>query len=690
MYKQIVNLDIESLTKAFFQDNLDKHKLESRIGQYDMALEIASTISNNKHIIVEGGVGIGKSLAYLVPAFYLNMHTGKPIAISTSTIALEEQLEKDIKNVSQMLEHNPEVVLAKGKTHFFCSQKARNILKKDRSFNVKYPWIENFLNSDIPGDYNELPGNINKEDWQWLHVEECFFEDCNSFHKCEFYRRRMRMQNTCGIIICNHNLLIADASKRAEKQPTLLPKSLRLVIIDEAHALEEKLRHATSQSFSLQEIKQLINNVVDFFHAKQKHIKSLDRVEKINKELLNNSALLFKNFIEDIEEQREVILNENTNYKDTMQKYFAFQEENKEHNKEKRNISKKLSRSFNCLTSEVLSIKSFRSKEPKKEQELLIEKLENATLFFDSLSQAYTKDIFWLEQDLNFQNLQIAKCPKNLADISCKLFFDSGFSTPAKVLTSATLVNDFNSKKLEKKYSYIIKTTGFPTQTTFGVLSTPKPSPFSYKKNTLLYCPEGMPHPIKDRLAFMEEATKEIQKVTMITKGKSLILFTAKEDMEYIYQKLLKMSLPWKLLKQQKNSSQDQVIKEFIVNQDSILLGTGVLWEGIDIPGPSLSHVIVVKLPFPVPDPILKHKNNLRKDSHFNEMILKLRQGCGRLIRNEEDAGIITLLDPRAELNQESPFFNLKTAETIRKALPFPEAKMGLEDVKEFAKRRIL
>ena len=136
-----------------------------------------------------------------------------------------------------------------------------------------------------------------------------------------------------------------------------------------------------------------------------------------------------------------------------------------------------------------------------------------------------------------------------------------------------------------------------------------------------------------------------------ISVGKALVLFTAKTDMEAVYSILSQKELPYKILMQQPGSSQDQVLNEFKENTNSVLLGTGAYWEGISIEGKSLSNVVIFRLPFPVPDPIINYKASIAKDALMDvnvpEMVIKLKQGIGRLIRNFTDTGIVCIIDPR-------------------------------------------
>lgn len=145
-----------------------------------------------------------------------------------------------------------------------------------------------------------------------------------------------------------------------------------------------------------------------------------------------------------------------------------------------------------------------------------------------------------------------------------------------------------------------------------------------------------------------------------ITQVKTLILFTSKSDMEYVYRKLSNMNLPYKILIQGRGSSQAYQLKRFKNDVNSVILGSGTYWEGINIEGESLSQVIIYKLPFPYPDPIISCKMAEADDPLMEiavlEMIIKLRQGIGLLIRSESDKGIVSILDPRLSSESKSRY----------------------------------
>ena len=282
--------------------------------------------------------------------------------------------------------------------------------------------------------------------------------------------------------------------------------------------------------------------------------------------------------------------------------------------------------------------------------------------------------LVWLTTE---KGIRVNVCQKDISREIGRLLFTESRRT---ILTSATITSQ-NSGTLSQKYGYFLNNLGCPENI---CVSEPKKSPYNYDKHTMLYVSDTLPCPNKrNRTTYRKEAIKEIVKLLSITHGRTLILFTAKDDMQYVFEKLSNMGLPYKIMVQDDSTSQERRLEKFQNNVDSVLLGTGTYWEGINIKGRSLSQVIIFKLPFPVPDPIVEYK--MRKtdcplmDVAVPEMIIKLKQGVGRLIRSSEDTGIVSILDPRA-----SKRLNTAYREDTLASLPEKNVTEDISELEEF------
>ena len=283
-------------------------------------------------------------------------------------------------------------------------------------------------------------------------------------------------------------------------------------------------------------------------------------------------------------------------------------------------------------------------------------------------------NLVWLS---NEHGVRINVCRKDIRRDIGRLLFSSSRST---ILTSATLTSQ-NSGTLKDRYSYFMDSLGCPDDI---CISEPKKSPYNYDEHSMMYVSNKLPCPKRyNRNRYRQEAIAEIVRLLKITHGKTLILFTAKDDRDYVFGQLTSAGLPYKIMIQSSDSSQEQRLENFRKNVDSVILGTGTYWEGINVEGESLSQVIIFKLPFPVPEPIMEYKMSKAEcpllEVAVPEMVIKLKQGAGRLIRSAGDKGIVSILDPRASSR-------IKTAyrEDALSSLPENNTTENITELKRF------
>lgn len=648
--------EVEAFVWKFFMEKLPRLGFEEREGQEDMALDICNAISERQHTVIEAGVGIGKSYAYIVPLLYYNKIFHKPVIIATSTIALQEQLIEDIKRVSSYINYRPEVVLAKGMTHFACKRRADEVLK---------PKVQKGLDEDAETLYRYIYGgkvdrryismDIGEELWNSVNVEMTDHSRCKHFKSCRFMELRKDMLTTEGVILCNQDLLTVHLQKLRRGQRGLLNPDADLIVIDEAHNLEEKVRASLIESFTKEKIRNIMmegkNGIKD--SVLREHI-----YEKV-KELM----VLLNPVFNELDSQINYQLQKSDNPED-MEKFFINLYDIRGPIGKAEGIVKNI---YNTL----------KRNGDNYIPDDIMDEIDNLRVFFKEMNTPKSNYLFWLERD---RNIRIFACPKNMDSEIKSLYFDKLKTT---ILTSATIADKHDGSE-EEIYEYFIRSTGFPVKT--GFLSSPKESPFPYNKNAMIYYAENMPHPVKERKLFIKAGADEIERLIRITEGRALILFTAKSDLKAVYDILKERNIGYRLLRQRASSSQDDLLHQFKENEQSVLLATGTFWEGIDVPGKALSNVIIFKLPFPVPDPIIEYKRNNCEDFLMEVsvplMIVKLRQGVGRLIRKQDDKGIVAILDPRV-----SDGSRRRYKDVVFSALPIKRKTNDIEKIKRFWSR---
>lgn len=640
---------------SFFIDKMQELKLEERSGQWEMALEIVQGMIDDQHVLVEAGVGIGKTYAYVVPLLYYHKKYGKPIIIATSTIALQEQLANDIKTIEKILDYYPSVFIAKGQSHFLCINRLEQYFvgKEDTEEYIYYEEI-------CRGGYERSNWNMDIPDQIWNRINVSTFnpvtcrQTCPHKDRCFYYQLRIELKDTNGFILCNQDLLAMNMKKRSRGNTEIFVSDYEYIVIDEVHNLESRIRNAHTIAVSYSECKKLM---WDLSRNNKRMGGLLDKRIEYCLTLLDR---VFSNLLVQVKEQDKNAIKEDKE----IEKYYV-----NNSIKELCDLVKTLNDIIEAASLDFGMEDTYRT---RGEDETL-EKLEEQYDFFYSLSKNVSNDIFWMTVNTKKRNgIIVYKCPKNVNEITERLLFSSEhFKT---IMTSATVSSG------ESNYDYFIANTNLPLDNT--MVCDSKESPFDYDSHAIIYYTENLPHPSSERVAFIEKGVDEVINLLNITEGKALILFTAKRDMIEVYTKL-KERVPYKILIQKSGSSQNDVIAEFKADTNSVLLGTGSYWEGISIEGKTLSNLIIFRLPFPVPEPIIDYKRSISKDGLMDvsvpEMIIKLKQGIGRLIRNKNDSGIVSVIDPRLGDNSNVPYKQLTWD-----ALPIKNKTNDIERVKEF------
>ena len=603
----LIKYPLDETVNRFFEEAA-ANGFEKREGQIEMANEICKAITEKRPLAVEAEVGIGKSFAYLVPALIQYFRERKQVIIATSTIALQEQLYKDAQSVLKMLGVHANIILAKGMKNYICLKRIHS-LKTRYKTNALYNQLwQNVWNGQQ--DKAEITLNITDEEWNKICINKSGKKTCQNCpytRSCKYNKMRTSLIYENAIVICNQNMLVSHLMNK-QYGKGLFNSSVSTYIIDEAHNIESKFRSAYTTSYGKADIMKVIKDYV----RKTKN----EQLIILSEEITIAVEELFRMFKEQIRSQKKKSDGNQTAY---------FLEFNKE---------------IKAAIFEIRKLLSMIDDDTNKEIEAVSE-------FLSEASNGFYRNLVWLEKE---KNIKLCICQKDISKNISRLLFSNNRTT---ILTSATISDNQDGTPAEK-CSYYLQSINYPAM---GMVSEPKKSPFDYDHHTMLYCSTALPYPnMKNRTEYRTSSVAEIVKLLEVTNGKTLILFTAKDDMEYMYKKLSNMHLPYKILMQSKTSSQAYQLEKFKSDTNSVILGTGTYWEGINVEGESLSQVIIYKLPFPVPEPIIEYKMSLTENPidevAVPEMVIQLKQGVGRLIRSASDTGIVSILDPRVSLQK--------------------------------------
>ncbi|MDO8437518.1 MAG: ATP-dependent DNA helicase [Nitrosomonadaceae bacterium] len=589
----------------------------ARTQQLAMAQTVADTIAGNRILVAEAGTGTGKTFAYLVPALL----AGGKVIISTGTKTLQDQLfTRDIPTVRAALKAPVTVALLKGRANYVCHYHLERTLQDGRtSFasrdEVKYlKLIERYAGVSKSGDkssLSEVPENAAV--WQQVTStrENCLGSDCPNYKDC-FVMEARKQALAADVVVVNHHLFFADVMLRDEGLSELLP-ACNTVIFDEAHQLPETASLFFGESVSTSQLLEL---------ARDTETEALLGARDFT--ALPDTIAAMEKAARDL---RLTIEGENTRLP------LAAVMKNPKFGGALDDLLEKLS-----ALAALLESQAERS-----------EGLENCWQRAREISASikHWRDqaeaegfVRWLE--VFSHALQLNATPLSIAEIFNKQL---SASPRAWIFTSATLA-------VKGDFSHYNGEMGLAT-----AQSACWNSPFDFANQALLYVPPGLPEP--GSREYTEEVVKAALPVLKASRGRAFFLCTSLRATQRVHELLLEAfereQLDYPILLQGQSSRSD-MLERFRKLGNAVLIGSQSFWEGVDVRGEALSLVVIDKLPFAPPDdPVLsariekinKEGRNAFMEYQLPRAVINLKQGAGRLIRDETDRGVLMICDPR-------------------------------------------
>jgi ATP-dependent DNA helicase DinG len=582
--------------------------------QLEMALAIEAAIKGNKQLVAEAGTGTGKTFAYLIPALL----SGGKVIVSTGTKTLQDQLyTRDLPAVRDALKVPVTVAMLKGRANYVChfhleraANEGRFVSREDAGY---VHIIRNFMENSSTGDKAELT-EVPENATIWPSVtstrDNCMGQECNYYKDCFVMEARKRAL-AADVVVVNHHLFFADVMLRDEGVAELLP-SANTVIFDEAHQLPEVAGLFFGEDVSTSQLLELARDAEAEYITTAKDCPALQETANKLEKSVRDFRLVFAYEGSRMPVQKALALkNFDTAYAEMQEKLKAL--------------------------TDVLETQAAR--DPALENcwqrgaALMVQLqrwlgAENANL------------VRWVE--VFTQSVQLHATPLSVAEGFGKQL---NAQPRAWIFTSATLA-------VKSDFSHYIKQMGLTNADT-GYWS----SPFDYDKQALFYAPPDMPDP--NSPGYSASVAAAALPVIQASQGRAFVLCTSLRAMREIHA-LLKEAfeqngIEYPLL-MQGESSRTELLERFRKRGNAVLVGSQSFWEGVDVRGEALSCVIIDKLPFAPPDdPVLSariDKLNAEGKNAFMEYqlpyaVITLKQGAGRLIRDEADRGVLMICDPR-------------------------------------------
>jgi len=630
--------------EIFSPDGLLSKFLDSfryRSQQQSMSIAVEYSLQHNSQLIIEAGTGVGKTFAYLIPALL----SGQKVVISTGTKHLQDQLYfKDLPTVLEILKLPVSTALLKGRANYLClhrlEQHAPRAESHTRRFAGKLQMLKEWSLATKSGEIAEVT-RISEDDAIWPNVtstvENCLGAECPSYQKCYVVKARKKAQKA-DVIIINHHLFFADLVLKEEGFGELLP-SADAFIFDEAHQLPELASTFFASTVSSRQFKDLANDVVA---AQLGEAPDSNEVREVT-DMLQKSLAEF-----------HLTLAGNIGRKPWHEVVSVAKIEDQ---------FNALCKSVNALSDALLEL-SDRGKELMR----CAERCERIEKNLQAFSEETEGVINWLE---NYKlGFKLHSTPLVVAD-SFQAFMQR--YQCSWIFTSATLA-------VNAKFDHFQQQLGLTDAETIML-----DSPYDYETNTRLFLPaiDLEPNDKNYTIAVVDAVLPLLE----VNQGRAFILFTSYRALR-IAANHLQGHNDFTLFVQGE-APRRELLSGFAKTEHAVLLGTSSFWEGVDIRGNALSCVVIDRLPFAAPDdPVLTGRLQALRQTGANpfmayqlpQAVIALKQGVGRLIRDEEDYGVIVLCDPRL---MSKPY-----GKTFINSLPKMPLTSNLDDVINFLQFR--
>ncbi len=670
---------------------------EERTSQIQLVKDISNVFNKNGIGIFEVGTGVGKSFAYLIPSMLFALNNNQRVVVSTGTINLQQQLiEKDIPFAKKIIGKDIKSILVKGRQNYICKRRLYEALSEKDLFSEddeELNKIEQWAKTSDTGSRSDFSFNPEESLWQRVNSESdgCLNRRCPYFEGC-FVMKLRKLASEAQLLVVNHHLLFADIESRLEgagyDDSAVLPPYKRLVL-DEAHGIESAATSFFSESFSKFKLLKQLNLLY-----RQKRSSSAGIIFTL--EALSEKASyindviaaiqLIKDHLDELDAVTLEFLQNNYSIRLVNQNASQASDVLRAMNRLKTDIN-----SFSGIVRELIEGIPEEDREGTEvwEAKTIIGRIENTALICENFLRwdENTNSIFWFEKNklsssYKGENNTYIRYVQTPLEIARKMNMGVFEPLHSVVCTSATL-------KTGDNFNYWMKRTGVLFADKDRILTKDYPSPFPYKKNVLTLIPQDAPLP--DSYGFQEYIERFLPELIRASHGRCIILFTSYDSLRKACETCrLELRTDGISIYRQGDDDRFRLLEKFKKDVQSVLFATDSFWEGVDVPGESLSHVIIIKLPFKVPsDPVFSARCQAiesRGGSSFMELsvpdaIIKFRQGFGRLIRHSTDTGVVTILDNRIISKRYGQLFLSSIPETKLKICKIKEC---LQEISSF------
>ena len=635
--------------EKIFRVLLPEQGLAVREEQIRLCHEMLDTLLGERIALCDAGVGIGKTYAYLVACVLMRKYSilmernslpkQHPVVVSTSSIALQKAiLSEYVPFLSRVLVEQGIIqtplraVVRKGKEHFVCDNRLEQSIEAIRHKQKNAVQREALLSLRKHYDMDTVK-DLSGFDRRLVCVPKFCPRECPGRQMCRYqrYLEESKKQDVF-LQICNHNYLLADAFHRREEYKPLLA-DYRALVVDEAHKLPEAARQMFGKNLCMDDIREIA------YYLEREHQNVEARTLKAG--MYSIFTIIMESHISShgIKE----------NFQLTGECEF-------------------------CLWEGIQMIERMMEQLKGVVPKWVLNRLQEAKEVLECFLQKNSKYVLHLRMDKEKIPVLCA-ASREIPQLLREMLWDREQALSA-ILTSGTL-------KAGKGFARTLQITGLEGRT--DVQSYVAESPFAYEENCLLYLPKTLRKCKRGSREEVEMVAGQIHSLICSTYGHTLVLFTSYTLMGSVYQ-ILRDGIPFPMVEVWRHSQEE--ILRFKTMENAVLFAAGSCWEGVDFPGDMVSSLIIVKLPFAVPDPISEAEKETYEslEDYIQAIIVpdmqkKLRQGFGRAIRTETDTCVVSILDFRAVKGG-------KYHEDVMCALPPCQMAEELREVQDFIRSR--
>ncbi|MDH5605944.1 MAG: exonuclease domain-containing protein [Anaerolineae bacterium] len=649
---------------------------EHRPEQVELCRNIATALSESRHLLAEAGTGTGKSLAYLIPSALWALKNDTRVVISTNTINLQDQLiNKDIPDVSAVIGNGLKTSVMKGRNNYLCPRRLEAIRRKGPESEEELRVIAKmliWLNGTGNGDLSQvnITGPAERAVWSRISANDdgCTTETCvrRMGGICPFHRAK-QAAHEAHILVVNHALLLADVATGSRVLP-----DYEYLIVDEAHHIEDATTSALSFRVTQGDVERTLKELGG------SNAGMLGRTLAAAKDLLDPGQLAA------LHKMIDTATDKAFQFQNSFRQFFItidnFLEEERDGRKlgsyshKERIIPatrtqpawvevelawEETGLALNPLMDYIEQVSKALSELAEAGEDEIEDLVNNINNIYRRLSE-YDNNltglvfepsqdtIYWAEINPQYQKITLEAAPLHIGGLMEKHLWHEKTSVS---LTSATMTTNGDFDYIRSRLN-----AQDAEEISLG-------SPFYYESSTLLYIPDNIPEP-SDHNGHQRAVERGLIDLCSATGGRALALFTSYAQLQATSRAISPALAEHGIVvyEQGQGASAHSLLESFKSSPQAVLLGTRAFWEGVDIPGEDLSVLAIIKIPFAVPsDPIVAARSETFEQPFYEysipEAILTFRQGFGRLIRSKNDRGVVAIFDRRVLTKQYGHMF---------------------------------